>query len=845
VKQANKLKLFIPIACVTFVLLFACENPWMAAVLQEKIIYFDSNGGSPVASQKLLQGERVKRPIDPFWDGWVFEGWYEDNWSFDKPYDFNFIPTNPMILYAKWRAATPEDQYITSVAIFVESPITGAVPNTNASVATVGSVGYTCGTVTWTPSDNPFNGETQYTATVKLTANHPYTFEGLTAATINGFQNTNFSDNTGSTVTLSYQFSKTTEKAITGISVKTDQNKKNYIHGNTLELSGLVVTLTFGNNVNDTLDVEYGGFKTYGISAKSKGGGTTLSHTDDNGYPVTVYVGGLYANTNSTLTVEMATPETNDFDYSGNNWSQTIGNITPIKIKHKTGKTTGAITVQYTTSSSTSSLLITNDDIKKAPAGSYTITFDVAADLNWKAVNNLPTGHTLEIISVFTSGAALGNYLSNLSASTYTSSNPLLVDMKISNADDLMGIADVLKNTGIYVNLDLSGSTITEIPNFIFHINDGDDKLVGITLPTSIKKIDNNAFRACKGLTSIIIPDSVEVIGEYAFSGCEKLTSIIIPDSVKEIGGYAFYSCSSLKSVNIPANVDSIRDSIFSNCIELESIIIPDNIKSIGKNAFWECRKLIKVEFKGKIEQSLFDSNAFPIGNLRAKYIDAGGGIGTYTRASDGNTWTKTPTFFSIEDFNNYLMGQTENTATNPCYVKLNVDNLGGRSDLNGSLGKVLKDYPEKYVKLDLSGSTFATIEDEVFSGCLNLTSVIIPDNVTKIGTNTFLKCSALTSITIPNKVTSIGQTVFSDCTSLTSVTIGSDLTSFGPGAFSRCTSLTSIKFESANINLAQQTDWFIDAANTTSLKTAYAAGGIGTYTRPDTSSTVWIRQQP
>jgi len=99
VRSANKIKIFIPIVCVLCALLFACENPWMAEILQEKTITFNSNGGSYVPSQTLYKGERVKRPVDPVKAGAIFLGWYEENSSL---YDFNFIPTNSMTLYARW-----------------------------------------------------------------------------------------------------------------------------------------------------------------------------------------------------------------------------------------------------------------------------------------------------------------------------------------------------------------------------------------------------------------------------------------------------------------------------------------------------------------------------------------------------------------------------------------------------------------------------------------------------------------------------------------------------------------------------------------------------------------------
>jgi hypothetical protein len=52
------------------------------------------------------------------------------------------------------------------------------------------------------------------------------------------------------------------------------------------------------------------------------------------------------------------------------------------------------------------------------------------------------------------------------------------------------------------------------------------------------------------------------------------------------------------------------------------------------------------------------------------------------------------------------------------------------------------------------------------------LTSVSIPDSVTKIGDRAFAGCTSLTSISIPDSVTSIGDSAFDGCTSLTSVSL-------------------------------------------------------------------------
>ena len=61
---------------------------------------------------------------------------------------------------------------------------------------------------------------------------------------------------------------------------------------------------------------------------------------------------------------------------------------------------------------------------------------------------------------------------------------------------------------------------------------------------------------------------------------------------------------------------------------------------------------------------------------------------------------------------------------------------------------------------------------DGAFCGCYILTSVTIPNSVTRIGERAFNGCWGLTSVTIPNSVTSIGDDAFDGWSSLQSIII-------------------------------------------------------------------------
>ncbi len=97
--------------------------------------------------------------------------------------------------------------------------------------------------------------------------------------------------------------------------------------------------------------------------------------------------------------------------------------------------------------------------------------------------------------------------------------------------------------------------------------------------------------------------------------------------------------------------------------------------------------------------------------------------------------------------------------------------------------------------KLTYKGHTFEVLEigDYAFNYCRGLTSVTIPNSVTRIGVGAFGNCSALTSVTMGNSVTSIGEYAFHGCTDLTSVTIPNSVTSIGEDAFYGCSDLTSV----------------------------------------------------
>lgn len=83
-------------------------------------------------------------------------------------------------------------------------------------------------------------------------------------------------------------------------------------------------------------------------------------------------------------------------------------------------------------------------------------------------------------------------------------------------------------------------------------------------------------------------------------------------------------------------------------------------------------------------------------------------------------------------------------------------------------------------------------IYTNAFRRCKDVTSVKIPDSVTKIGDYAF-SGSGLISISIPGSVTEIGQYAFNSCESLTDVTLCEGVSHISSYAFNNCDALTSV----------------------------------------------------
>jgi len=288
----------------------------------------------------------------------------------------------------------------------------------------------------------------------------------------------------------------------------------------------------------------------------------------------------------------------------------------------------------------------------------------------------------------------------------------------------------------------ISLPNITTIGNSAF---ESCSKLTELIIPASVKIISFAAFRSCSGLTNIIFPNTLTEIGGEAFEGCGSLVSVTIPDSVRIIGGGAFRSCIGLSDVTLGKNLNLLEGGSFRGCDSLERIQIPDKVRSLGSYALGDCKNLKEVSIGAAVAE--IDSSAF----------DGCTNLGAFMLSSKNN-------FFSVDNGALYTKDKRELVLIPYGYTgKFNV--CPGTVTIREcaaefNLGLTEVSFPE----------SLRVISRHVFRGCSNLREITIAEGLEKIETSAF-EGTSIQRVVLPSTLNALGYTAFGNCASLTEIT--------------------------------------------------------------------------
>lgn len=378
-----------------------------------------------------------------------------------------------------------------------------------------------------------------------------------------------------------------------------------------------------------------------------------------------------------------------------------------------------------------------------------------------------------------------------------------------------------------------------------------------------VTSIGSNAFsgRSNSGnfTKKYIIPGTVRSIGNSAFYDNYYLEEVEFNEGLQTIGVDAFGYNFALKEIRIPSTVTAIEDRAFRTNQQNQATISclaatpPANLGSETFQGRTDATLHVvgaNVEAYQEAECwkdfSVISGDILNINRCSSPVITCDNNILTISCKTEGAAIYYT-TDGSVPDENalrytspiSYTTNQIiraiaiaegyESSSVKNFYDKEQIENVTDAQGIKYTLkqaddgsfyysvtGHADELNAEIVIPADLGGCPVKIIEEKVFEGCTDLSSITISNSVTTIGARAFYGCSnlstvilgsqlmtigeyvfglctSLSSITIPNSVTTIGKFAFDSCSSLTSITIGNNVTALRGGTFYYCTSLTDI----------------------------------------------------
>ena len=137
----------------------------------------------------------------------------------------------------------------------------------------------------------------------------------------------------------------------------------------------------------------------------------------------------------------------------------------------------------------------------------------------------------------------------------------------------------------------IDGCIVNEIGRRVF----AGRKIVNVRIPGTVKKLMPECFAKCTVETAIFA-EGVSILPERAFLDCNKLSGIHLPQSLRKIGREAFMWCTGLKFIDIP-----------SRCIDIGGRAF----KSSGLEGFTLNGSMITMMYYRKEYNAHIDGSAF------------------------------------------------------------------------------------------------------------------------------------------------------------------------------------------------------------------------------------------
>ena len=277
----------------------------------------------------------------------------------------------------------------------------------------------------------------------------------------------------------------------------------------------------------------------------------------------------------------------------------------------------------------------------------------------------------------------------------------------------------------------------------------------------------------------------------WAFQDNKSIQYAVLEPGVTEIGWGAFAWATALKEITIPETVTEIQYEAFYACLSLESITIPSSVTSLGNEVFDMCVLLSEIHFGG-------------------------------TKAE----WQE-------------LTEGTVNSKIEECIIYCTDGTIGGAEIVaSGTWGDNLAWTLDSDGLLNITGE--GAMQDFSFisstEGWREHSSAIkqirISEGVTSLGLYAFADFRVLESISLPDSIVRIKDYAINGCPMLSSITLPASLAEIGYLPFSSSKNLQEILVPEGNAYFTSVDGVLFDGNTETLLY--YPSGKAGAYTVPD-----------
>ena len=147
----------------------------------------------------------------------------------------------------------------------------------------------------------------------------------------------------------------------------------------------------------------------------------------------------------------------------------------------------------------------------------------------------------------------------------------------------------------------LEGKTVVSLGNEAFKSATG---ITEITIPSSVKEIENSAFENCTKLNKVDL-GNITALSFRVFKGCTSLTEIAIPKTLKNGSVSPCLDNPNITKITLEEGLTVVPSNLCANT-GITEITIPKSVKEIEYSAFDDCTKLNKVTILDNVEKMGF-----------------------------------------------------------------------------------------------------------------------------------------------------------------------------------------------------------------------------------------------